>query len=67
MPRLEDRDTRRPRIAKLKRVHAKHIGAKAPSRYPLAGGRNDKFKKKIGGRTVLRNPAIDETLQGEKP
>ena len=53
-----------PVIAKAKRREARYIGAKTPSRYPLAGGRHDKFKKKIGGRTVLRNPSIPN--QGEQ-
>ena len=41
-------------IAKSNRVRAKHFGAKAPSRFPLPGGRNSKFKKKIGGGVVAR-------------
>jgi hypothetical protein len=43
-----------PAIAKSRRIRAKHIGAKAPSRRPLPGGKNDKFKRTIGRGTVLR-------------
>jgi len=42
-----------PSIAKTKAIHAKHIGAKV-SRSPMPGGRNSKWKKKIGGGVVLR-------------
>ena len=34
-----------PRIAKTARQRAKHIGAKAPSRNPLPGGRGSAWKK----------------------
>jgi len=40
-------------IAKAKRVQAKHLGAHR-SKNPLPGGRGSKFKKKVGGGTVLR-------------
>ena len=40
-------------IAKAKRVQAKHMGAHR-SKHPLPGGRGSKFKKKVGGGTVLR-------------
>lgn len=40
-------------IAKANRVRAKHNGAGSP-KAPLPGGRNSKFKKKIGGGVVLR-------------
>jgi hypothetical protein len=43
-----------PAIAKANRVRSKFIGAKAPSRRPLPGGKNDKFKRTIGRGTVLR-------------
>jgi 5-methylcytosine-specific restriction endonuclease McrA len=38
-----------PAISKTKRIAAKHIGAKTPSRNPLPGGRNGRFKRKING------------------
>ena len=41
-------------IAKAKRVHARHIGAKAPSRNPLAGGKGSQWKRTVDGRTVRR-------------
>lgn len=43
-----------PRIVKTRKQHRKHIGAKAPSRSPLPGGRNSKWKKKIDGTVVPR-------------
>lgn len=43
-----------PAIAKTKRIRARHFGAKAPSRRPLPGGRNDKVRKKINGAVVPR-------------
>lgn len=43
-----------PTIAKAKRVYARHIGAKAPSRNPMPCGRNSKFKKTMDGRVVPR-------------
>lgn len=44
-----------PRIVKTRRQHRQHIGAKAPSRQPLPGGRGDKFKRKLDGTVVLRD------------
>lgn len=41
-----------PAIAKVKRVRAKHLGARKPSNWPC--GRNSKLKKKINGEVVLR-------------
>jgi 5-methylcytosine-specific restriction endonuclease McrA len=41
------------RIAKAKRVHAKHIGAHR-SASPLPGGRGSKWKRKINGAVVPR-------------
>ena len=41
-----------PAIAKVKRIRAKHIGAKQPSRFP--GAKNSKWKQKIGGGWELR-------------
>lgn len=46
-----------PRIAEAVRTHRKHIGAKAPSRNPLPGGRNTRFRKRMDGKVVLRQEA----------
>jgi len=43
-----------PLIAKVKRIHQRHIGAKK-SRNPLPGGRFSKFKKKRYGAVVRRD------------
>jgi hypothetical protein len=43
-----------PRIAKTKRQHAAHIGAKAPSRNPLPGSKTSGWKKKMNGEWVRR-------------
>lgn len=43
-----------PLIAKVKRIHQRHIGAKK-SRNPLPGGRNSMFKKKMDGSVVRRD------------
>lgn len=40
--------------SKDRRVRSKHIGIHQ-SKCPLPGGRNSKFKRKIGGGVVLRN------------
>lgn len=42
-----------PLIAKVKRIHQRHIGAKK-SRNPLPGGRNSKWKKRMDGSVVRR-------------
>jgi hypothetical protein len=42
-----------PLIAKVKRVHQRHIGAKQ-SKSPLPGGRNSKWKKRMDGTVVRR-------------
>jgi 5-methylcytosine-specific restriction endonuclease McrA len=42
-------------IAKAKRVHAKHTGAKAPSRKPLPGSRASRWKRKVTGQTIRRD------------
>ena len=42
-----------PRIAKMKRQKAKHLGAKQ-SRKPLPGGRNSPLRKKLNGQVVPR-------------
>ena len=41
--------------AKDDRIKADYLRLKKPSRNPLPGGKNDKLKRKIGGRTVLRS------------
>ena len=43
-----------PTIAKSNRVRNKFIGAKTPSRRPLPGGRNSKYKIKLDGSVVPR-------------
>lgn len=43
-----------PVKAKGDRVRANHLGIRKPSRFPCS--RNSKFKKKIDGSVVLRNP-----------
>lgn len=43
-----------PMIAKSKRVHAKHIGARQPSRHVIAGSKRSLFKKKLDGSVVRR-------------
>jgi 5-methylcytosine-specific restriction endonuclease McrA len=44
-----------PRIAKAVRGHAKHIGAKPPSRNPIPGGKRSAWKKKLSGEVVPRH------------
>lgn len=44
-----------PRIAKSKRVRAKHIGAKAPSRTPMPCGKRSMWKKRMDGSVVRRD------------
>jgi hypothetical protein len=44
-----------PLIAKVKRVHQKHVGAKK-SRSPMPLGRDSKFKRKMDGTIVRREP-----------
>lgn len=43
-----------PKIAKVKRIHQRHIGAKK-SKSPLPAGRWSKYKKKMDGTVVLRD------------
>jgi len=45
-----------PLVAKNKRIRQRYIGAKAPSRRPLPGGRNSAYKIKIGGGVEPRYP-----------
>ena len=49
-----------PLIAKLKRVRAKHIGARerGTGHRPLPCGRNSKWRKTLRGAVVLRNSAL---------
>jgi len=44
-----------PLIAKVKRIHQKHVGAKK-SRSPMPLGRNSGFKRKMDGTIVRREP-----------
>lgn len=41
-------------IARAKSREASHRGLRAPSRNPLPGSRNSRFKKKMNGQVVLR-------------
>jgi len=43
-----------PRIAKTKRMRAKHMGIKTV-RSPMPGGRNSKWKRKMDGTVVRRD------------
>lgn len=42
-------------ISKSNRVRANHIGARAPSRNPIPGSRNTRFKKKLDGTVEYRD------------
>jgi len=44
-----------PAIAKAHRREARHLGARAPSRHPLPGGRASPFKKRLDGSVVRRS------------
>ena len=46
-----------PMDAKATRVRQNHIGASV-SRFPMAGGRNSRLKKLIGGGVVVRGPRV---------
>lgn len=50
----QTREIDQPLIAKVKRVHARHIGAVAPPARPFPGGKRDRWKKRMDGTTVLR-------------
>ena len=43
-----------PRIAKTKRLNARHLGARAPSRRPIPGSRRSPWKRKMDGSVVRR-------------
>ena len=43
-----------PLIAKVKRIHQSHIGAKLKSKNPLPGSKGSKWKKKMDGSVVRR-------------
>ena len=43
-----------PRIAKTKRLKARHLGAHAPSRRPIPGSRQSPWKRKMDGSVVRR-------------
>lgn len=45
----------RPRINKAVRQRAAHLGAKAPSRNPLPGGKRSPWKKKLNGTVERRD------------
>lgn len=42
-------------LARVRRLAAKHAGAKAPSRTPLPGGRRSGWKRKLDGTVVRRD------------
>jgi 5-methylcytosine-specific restriction protein A len=42
-------------IAKAKRREAAHLGARAPSRNPLPGGKRSPWRKKVSGEVVRRS------------
>lgn len=44
-----------PNIARAKRREARHIGARAPSRNPMPGGRASNWKRKVSGEVVRRD------------
>lgn len=44
-----------PLIAKVKRIHQRHIGAKLKSKNPIPGSRHSKFKRKMDGTVVRRD------------
>ncbi len=48
-------ETDAPLIARVKRIHARHIGAHK-SRSPMPMGKGSKFKRKMDGTVVLRYP-----------
>lgn len=41
--------------ARIKRIRASHIGAKAPSRNPIPGGKQSPWKRKFDGTVVARD------------
>ena len=43
-----------PRIAKTKRLKARHLGARAPSTRPIPGSRRSPWKRKMDGSVVRR-------------
>lgn len=43
-------------IAKAKRVKARHLGIRTTSKSPLPGGRDSKWKRKMDGTVVPREP-----------
>jgi hypothetical protein len=45
-----------PLIAKVKRVRQKHLGASLKSKNPLPGSKSSKWKRKMDGTVVRREP-----------
>ena len=43
-----------PRIAKTKRLKARHLGARSPSTRPLPGSRRSPWKRKLDGSVIKR-------------
>jgi len=48
-----------PRIAKTKRIKARHLGARAPSTRPILGSRHSPWKRKMDGTVVRRVKAVN--------
>ena len=44
-----------PRIAKTKRLKARHLGARSPSTRPIPGSQRSPWKRKLDGRVVRRS------------
>ena len=42
------------RLAKAKRIEARHVGAKPRASRPMPGGRGSRWKRKVGGQVVER-------------
>jgi len=45
-----------PRIAKTKRLKAKHLGARSSARRPIPGSKSSPWKRKMDGTLVKRSP-----------
>jgi len=43
-----------PRIAKIKRLKARHLGARSPSTRPIPGSRRSPWKRKFDGSVIKR-------------
>jgi len=52
--RLKTTQSDIPRIAKTKRLRAKHLGARSPADRPIPGSRTSLWKRKMDGSVVRR-------------